>query len=94
MGRQKFSLKQYEKDRQKCYNMSKSGINLDQLSKTEDRILSKKITTLRERLQGSADIQRLAEEADECGKKSTLGLCSLPIKDRSTDRCKYCDINI
>lgn len=94
MGRQKFSLKQYGKDRQKCYNMSKSGINLDQLSKTEDRILSKKINTLHERLRGSADIQRLAEDADECGKKSTLGLCALSVKDRGMDRCKYCDINI
>jgi len=94
MSRQKFSMKKYEKDRRRCYEMSKSGVNLDQLSKTEDRILSKRINTLHERLRGSADIQRLAGDADECGKKSTLGLYALPVKDRGMDMCKYCDINI
>lgn len=86
MSGQKFSIKRYEKDKQKCYKMSKSGINLDQLIKIEDSHL--------ERLRGTADIEKLAEEADECGKKSALDLCILPVKDRNMDRCKYCDINI
>ena len=94
MCAQKFSLKIYKKDRQKCYEMSKSGINLDQLSKTEDRILSKRVNTVHEILRGSSLAQRLAVEASECNKKNTLGLCSLTIKDRSMCMCKYCDVNI
>lgn len=94
MSAQKFSLKRYNKDRKKCYEMSKNGINIDQLSKTEDRIVSKRMNTIKQILHDSTVAQRLAVEASECNKKNTLGLCSLVVKDRCMDMCEYCDTNI
>lgn len=94
MTRQRFSLDKYEKDRKKCYEMSKSGINLGQLSKTEDRIMSKKIGSFRQRLFGPEEVRMLMSDTDKCKKKSVLDLCTLPIKDRNMDMCRYCDVNI
>lgn len=89
----KFSLKRYQKDRQKSYEMSMSGINLDQLSKTEDRITSQSIkTTIK--VMREPDKGDLHTEAENCNKRSVLGLCTLPVKDRDTDKCKLCSENV
>jgi len=93
MGKQKFSLKKYEKDMTKCYEMSKSGINLGTLSQTEERISSQRINVVLKSIQGPST-GNLCNEAEKCGKKDVLGLCVLHIKDRNMDKCKFCGTNV
>lgn len=96
--RQKFSLKKYNKDRTKCYELSKSGINFGMLENTEERISSKRIKTVVIQIQSAEDkrltIQRLKDEAEHCIRKDVLGLCTLPTKDRKGEICKYCEVNV
>lgn len=92
--RQKFSLKKYKKDRKKCYDLSRSGINLESLSHTEERISSQMIKSNIRKIYGSTETQRLCFEADNCIKKDALGLCTLPVKDRKESKCQYCEVNI
>lgn len=92
--RQKFSLKKYGKDKQKCYELSKSGINLGTLSKTEERISSQRIKSNIRKIYGSTETRGLCFEADNCNKKDALGLCVVPFKDRKESKCQYCEVNI
>lgn len=90
----KFSKKRYDKDRAKCYEMSKSGINLGSLSKTEERISSQRIKTVIKTLGGSTEARILPDAAEKCGRKDTLGMCTLHIKDRKDKKCEYCEVNV
>lgn len=94
MGARKFSVKKYQKDKEKCYELSKSGINLETLSKTEDRISTQRIKSHIKAIGGSAESQISCIEADSCNKKDALGLCTLPFKDRKDNKCEYCEVNI
>ena len=90
----KFNKKKYEKDRAKCYEMSKSGINLGSLSQTEERISSKRIKTVIKTLDGDKDAQKLSDISWICGRKDALGMCTLHIKDRKDKKCEYCEVNV
>ena len=90
----KFRMKTFEKDRKKCYEMSKSGINLGNLSNTEERISSQRINTAIKGIYGTVDVRELIMETEKCNKKDILLLCKLPIKDRKDRKCQYCEVNI
>jgi len=90
----KFSKKRYEKDRAKCYEMSKSGINLGDLSNTEERISSQRIKTVIKTLGGDKDAQILPDVSWVCSRKNALGTCTLHIKDRKDKKCEYCEVNV
>ena len=90
----KFSKKKYEKDRAKCYEMSKSGINLGDLSNTEERISSQRIKTVIKTLGGDKDAQTLPDVSWVCSRKNALGTCTLHIKDRKDKKCEYCEVNV
>ncbi len=87
-------MKKYQKDRTKCYEMSKSGINLESLSKTEERISSQRIKTCNQTLDGVKDAQTLSDISWKCSKKDALGMCTLHVKDRKEKKCEYCEVNV
>ncbi len=90
----KFRMKQYEKDRKKCYEMSKNGINLGSLSKTEERISSQRIKTVIKRIYGPVEVRELFEDAEKCDRRDPLGLCLFHVKDRQYKKCEYCEVNV
>lgn len=87
-------MKTFEKDREKCYKMSKSGTNLGDLSKTEERISSRRIKTVIQCINGSVDARELSTDAKRCNKRDVLELCKLRIKDRKEKKCQYCEVNV
>lgn len=74
--------------------MSKSGINLGQLSATEDRIISQRTKSLSELYHGSPESEELYFDAENCEQRDVLGLCILPIKDRNMNKCRLCLSNV
>lgn len=87
-------MKKYGKDRKRCYDMSKSGINIGSLSNTEERISSQRIKTVIKSINGNTDARMLSDDAEKCNKKDALGLCIFHIKDRKDRKCEYCEVNV